>query len=525
MSTSPSLAVTVGVTQADLIAMAHRDFWCFVELVFHVLHPCHKLVHADYLDVMAWLIMGIEQGKYRRVIINLPPRHMKSLVVSVLNVAWRLGRDPAAKFITISYGDDLAHDHSGLTRALMMSPIYRSLFPGTVLDKRAVDYIRTTKGGYRYATSVGSDITGFGADVIIVDDPMQPDDAASEQTKEKLRSWISSSVLTRFNDPTRGVLILVMHRLAPDDLSATLEPQADFVLKLPLVAEAGEKGYQHNGKLLMRRQPREVLNPVRMSAAEVEELKASLPRYVWDSQYQQRPSAGGSGMLSIGWFRRYDLKTPPQFELIIQSWDVGATINGNASVCTKWGLVTEPDGRTVLYLTNVISLKLELPEVRAAIRAEGKADKPALIVIDERGDIESTLVRPPEVDLDSTPDLLLVFLGAERRPGAVLADQIGNHRIGLGDMAGVAPPQPVIQIPGCFARLVQLHRRKLADQMPTVVTVVIQGGCRLLDVCDKPLDVRIPVANGAGMRPHDGFQEGLCEFEARHDFAPELQRG
>ena len=124
-----------------------------------------------------------------------------------------------------------------------------------MLDKRAVDYIRTTKGGYRYATSVGSDITGFGADVIIIDDPMQPDDAASEQTKEKLRSWISSSVLTRFNDPTRGVLILVMHRLAPDDLSATLEPQADFVLKLPLVAEPGERGYQHNGRLLMRRQP------------------------------------------------------------------------------------------------------------------------------------------------------------------------------------------------------------------------------------------------------------------------------
>ena len=90
-------------------------------------------------------------------------------------------------------------------------------------------------------------------------------------------------------------------------------------------------------------------------------------------------------MLSIDRFRRYDLNAPPQFELTIQSWDVGATINGNASVCTKWGLVTEPDGRTVLYLFNVTRLKLELPEVRAAIRAEDKADKPALIIIDERG--------------------------------------------------------------------------------------------------------------------------------------------
>ena len=73
-------------------------------------------------------------------------------------------------------------------------------------------------GGYRYATAVGSDITGFGADEIIIDDPVQPEDALSERVKQQLRDWVNSSVYTRFNDPSKGALVLVMHRLAPDDL-------------------------------------------------------------------------------------------------------------------------------------------------------------------------------------------------------------------------------------------------------------------------------------------------------------------
>lgn len=372
------------LTAGDLILLARVDFWCFIELAFPVLHPGKPLDHADYLDVLAWVMMGVENGKHRRVIINLPPRHMKSLMVSIFYVAWRLGRDPSAKFITISYGDDLAHDHSGITRTLMQSPVYRRIFPGTVLDKKAVDHIRTTKGGHRYATSVGSDITGFGADEIIIDDPMQPDDAASEQVKERVRSWVQSSVLTRFDDQRKGALILVMHRLAPDDLSATMEPQADFVLKLPLVA-GKEPPITHNGRIVMRRQPGDILSPLRMDMADVEQLKASLPKYVWDGQYQQRPTLGGSGMLSIDRFRRYDVAKPPKFELTMHSWDVGATIGGNASVCTKWGLVRDNDDVDTLYLLQVVTLKLELPEVRAAIKAEHHRDKPALILIDERG--------------------------------------------------------------------------------------------------------------------------------------------
>jgi predicted phage terminase large subunit-like protein len=175
-----------------------------------------------------------------------------------------------------------------------------------------------------------------------------------------------------------------MHRLAPDDLSATLSEHADFVLKLPLVAET-EEMYKVHDKLAFHRKPGDVLNPARMTVEKAAKLEARTRPYVWNSQYQQRPTAGGSGMLSIDRFRRYDLKKPPPFEFTIHSWDIGATINGNASVCTKWGLYRNNQGRDFLYLLQIIRLKAELPEVRAAIKAEDRRDRPVLIVLDERG--------------------------------------------------------------------------------------------------------------------------------------------
>jgi hypothetical protein len=187
------------------------------------------------------------------------------MLISILYVAWRLGRDPTVKFICISYGDDLAHYLSRKTRELMQSPLYRALFPGTVLVKKAEDLITTTKGGYRYATAGGSDITGFRANEIIIDDPLQPDDATSGPRKETVMNWIQGSVLSRFKDPANGVFILVMHRLAPDDPSGQLEERDEyFVVKLPLVAEKEEK-YTQKDRWLFYRKPGELLNPTRLS--------------------------------------------------------------------------------------------------------------------------------------------------------------------------------------------------------------------------------------------------------------------
>jgi hypothetical protein len=414
-----------------LTTFARLDFWCFVELMFPVLYPGQELVYAGYLELIATLLMRVGQHRYRNVVINLPPRHMKSALASILYPAWRLGCDPTVKFICISYGDDLAHDLSAQTRKIMRSPLYKLIFPGTVLDKSAVDHIRTTLGGYRYATAVGSDITGFGADEIIIDDPVQPEDALSERVKQQLRDWVNSSVYTRFNDPSKGALVLVMHRLAPDDLAGTIEPSADYVLKLPLIAEKTDD-YTFRGKTIMRREPGEPLNPSRLNAADIEALKARIAPHVFASQYQQRPEAGGTGYCSIERLARF-AEAPP-FELIVHSSDIASTKGGGDwTVCAKFGLAKESDGREILYLTGIVRMQVELPDVREAIIAHDSHDKPAIIVMDGNGN--STFARKPSTSAASPPSGLQSAVSRRLRDVRGRSRQQAVRRRALGNLA------------------------------------------------------------------------------------------
>ena len=149
----------------------------------------------------------------------------------------------------------------------MQSEIYRRIFPETILDKKAVDYVRTTKEGCSLR-DVGWQRYHR---VRCRRHYCRRSNAARRCSiracqRAPSADWVFNSVLTRFNDAAKGALILVMHRLAPDDLSATLEPDADFVLKLPLIAEKEEK-YVRHGRFTMYRRPGDVLNPAAMTAS------------------------------------------------------------------------------------------------------------------------------------------------------------------------------------------------------------------------------------------------------------------
>lgn len=446
-TTSPTPIGTESLHPEDLIALARVDFWCFIELMFDVLHPGKQLVFAQYLELLASVLGRVEEGKRRRVLVNLPPRHMKSVITSVLFPAWCIGRNPGAKFICISYSDDLAHDLSNQTRRVLRSSQYRQIFPNVQLEKSAEDHIRTTAGGFRYATAVGSTITGFGADVIIIDDPLQPEDVSSETAKREFRSWLGSSVLTRFNDQNKGALILVMHRLAPDDPSAGFETSADFVLKFPLIAEQDEMRYSFNGREIYGRKAGQILNPGLMSAETVARLRQMLPPHVFASQYQQRPVVGGSGMYTVDKWPRYSPNDIAKLELIINSWDLGATVNGNASVCTSWGLSKNSDGRDAVYLLSVKRMKIELPEVIAAIRSADKMDRPALIVIDERGvglGVKQQLYREGYrhvLGSDATSDPIERDGIPGLRPSASKIERFGKAVLAISDRRVLIPPE------------------------------------------------------------------------------------
>ncbi len=217
-----------------MLTLARVDFGVFLALMFPELHDNRQMIPAPYVNLMVEVLTVVREGAQKRLILNLPPGHMKSLIVSVMFTAWMLGVDPSKRILCISYGEDLTRQLSRLTRRVMLSPLYRRIFPGAILAKQSEDLLTTTKGGQRLATAVGGTIAGFRSELTIIDDPMQPDEIASEIKKQGLRDWYSGVVEQRL--VPGGAMIVVMHRLAPDDFTATLLEKGGWLhVSLPLI--------------------------------------------------------------------------------------------------------------------------------------------------------------------------------------------------------------------------------------------------------------------------------------------------
>ncbi|HUS98514.1 MAG TPA: hypothetical protein VMX97_17445, partial [Hyphomicrobiaceae bacterium] len=171
--------------QEKLNALLRNNFSAFIKKVFQSTSPGGPYQHAWYLDAIAYKLELIRQGKIRRLIVNLPPRCLKSTAVAIALPAFLHGHDPTLRIITVSYSSILAEEHSYQTRLVMCEKWYRDLFPATILspDKKTTQMLKTTANGFRFATSTGATITGIGADIIIIDDLLKPDDAFSDKAR------------------------------------------------------------------------------------------------------------------------------------------------------------------------------------------------------------------------------------------------------------------------------------------------------------------------------------------------------
>jgi len=207
-----------------LQALLRIDFRAFVHKTFMTLSPGQTYVRAWRVDAIAWQLERVRHGEVRRLIVNMPPRSLKSIAASVAFPAFVLGRDPTRRIICVSYSGDLAKKHSNDFRAVLEAPWYRAVFPSARISetKNAESEIELTARGFRLATSVGGTPAGRGGDLIVIDDPLKPDDAMSEPKRSAANQWFTNTLLSRLDDKRSGSIVVVMQGVHVDDLTGFL---------------------------------------------------------------------------------------------------------------------------------------------------------------------------------------------------------------------------------------------------------------------------------------------------------------
>ncbi|MFK8040358.1 MAG: hypothetical protein AB8B67_03380 [Rickettsiaceae bacterium] len=170
-----------------LFAILRKDFASFINKVFNTINPGLVFETNWHIDLIAEYLQAIQNGQIKRLIINIPPRNLKSICVSVAWPAWLLGHNPSKRIIVASYSQILSIKHSLDCRLILSSKWYQNIFPKTILSKshNQKSKFLTTENGFRFATSIGGSVTGEGGDVLIVDDPHNPFHIRSDKMRSK----------------------------------------------------------------------------------------------------------------------------------------------------------------------------------------------------------------------------------------------------------------------------------------------------------------------------------------------------
>ncbi len=346
------------------------DFASFVRASFYELAPGLELKWGGYLDLVCSKLAAVASGDCRRLIITMPPRHMKSICVSVALPAFVLGHNPRSQIMAVSYGQELANSLANDTRTVMQSGFYQRIFETRLASPRqALKLLKTTDGGLRRATSMRGVATGVGSDLLIFDDPQKPVDALSQAVRTAVNQTYSNTFHSRANDPLKNRIVVVMQRLHEDDFVGHLLglPGEWDVLNLPAISEV--TGYHSiptaAGPIRYYVRKGEPLNAARMPLSVLNETRLTIGEAQWASQYQQRPAPAGGGMVKEIWFRRFSPSDVPEhWDSVFQSWDTASTMAewSAYSVCTTWGV----RGKSV-YLLDVYRARLLYPDLKKKV--------------------------------------------------------------------------------------------------------------------------------------------------------------
>ena len=357
---------------------AKNDYLSFVREVWPA------FINGEHHKVMADAFKDVVDGKLKRLIINMPPRHTKSEFASYLLPAWFLGRYPHKKVIQTAHTAELAVGFGRKVRNLVGDKDFQNVFGDVKLqsDSKAAGRWNTNKGGEYFAIGVGGAVTGKGADLLIIDDPHSEQEGASSDVNvfKKTYEWYTSGPRQRLQPG--GAIVIVMTRWHDRDLTGQIVDASIKrggsdewkVIELPAIMPSGNPLWPEFWKL-----------------EELEALKAELPVSKWSAQYQQNPSAEEGALVKREWWNRWEHEQPPNCQFIIQSWDTAflKTQRADYSACTTWGVFyaeDEFDGAMTpqLILLDAYKERLEFPELKAKAQEMYKSYEPDACIVEAK---------------------------------------------------------------------------------------------------------------------------------------------
>jgi predicted phage terminase large subunit-like protein len=379
---------------------SERDLASFVRRAWSILEPTTPLQWNWHLDLLCDYLTAVARGECRRLIINVPPRSMKSLLCTVFYPIWRWCTEPQRRFMFVSYSEDLSTDHSLFRRNVLSSAMYREGWGHSVKfskDQNLKTQYENTRRGVMFSTSITGSATGKGCDELIVDDPLNAKKAFSDQEREATNRNFDATFRSRLNDPATGAIIVVMQRLHDDDLTGHLlmqEPGTWTHLKLPAEFEQSVR-WEINGRS-HECKAGQLLWPERFSHEVLKDMKAALGSWSYAGQYQQDPAPIEGGIIKREWIKYYrELPTtsadgsPIRSSRWIQSWDCSFkdTRESNYVVGQVWRRIDSS-----YYLVDQVRERMDFVRTRQAIQQmtakypqatakliEDKANGPAVI--------------------------------------------------------------------------------------------------------------------------------------------------
>jgi hypothetical protein len=277
-------------TAEQIAALYRLRFSAFLRFAFGELYPGRPFVDAPHVDLLADSLAKATRGEITRLVINMPPRTLKSFAASVALPAWLLGNNPTRQVITVAGTREVAAGFEKITQELLAKPRLLALFPhlGGVKVERLV---RLPHGGRRMSAVVGGSLVGLGdADLIVVDAPNVPAQVNDASRRKAVKNWFDMEVLQRLEGNSTCSVIVLMHRLHVDDLSAhLLNNKSTWThINLPAIAMQEERWTLSNGRALSRRKG-DPLAPALESREALFERMVDIGAYSFGAQYQQNP--------------------------------------------------------------------------------------------------------------------------------------------------------------------------------------------------------------------------------------------